>query len=125
MNNKAKILYVDDEAINLTLFEINFKQHYDVYTAENGSKGLEILKENPDTLIIVSDMKMPGMNGIEFIKKAKEQFPNKKYFILTGFEINDEITHAIESGLIIKYFRKPFNIKDIQSSIDSAIAQCN
>ena len=123
MNNKAKILYVDDEELNLKLFEINFQKHYEVFTADNGYNGLEILEKNPDTLVIVSDMKMPKMNGIEFIKTAKIKFPEKKYFILTGFEITEEISQAIESGLIVKYFKKPFNIKEIKSSINSVINQ--
>lgn len=123
MSNKIKILYVDDEVLNLTLFEINFKKYFDVICAENGYQGLERLEANPETLIVVSDMKMPKMTGIEFIQKAKEKFPDKKFFILTGFEITEEINHALETGLIIKYFKKPFDIKEIHSSINTVIEQ--
>lgn len=118
MNNKIKIIYVDDEEINAQLFQINFSINYKVYTGYSGFDGLELLEKHPDTKIIVSDMKMPVMNGIEFIKKAKEKFPDKKFYILTGFEITEEIQEALNSGLIQKYFKKPFNMKEIEIAIN-------
>lgn len=121
MNQKTKILYVDDELINLKLFEINFSKKYEVFTAENGMNGLELLADNPDIKIVVSDMRMPGMNGIEFIKKAKERHPAIKFYILTGFEITEEIQEALTSKLIIKYFMKPFNIDEVDTSIKEAL----
>ena len=117
-----KILYVDDEDLNLRLFEINFNRSYDVLLGTNGFEGLELLEKYPDVHIVISDMKMPGMNGIEFIKEAKRRFPDKKFYILTGFEITSEINEALETGLILKYFRKPFNIKEIKSTIDKVIS---
>jgi two-component system, response regulator, stage 0 sporulation protein F len=121
MNERHKILYVDDEIINLQLFEINFSKKYEVLTAEDGIKGLEVLTNNPDVLVVVSDMKMPNMNGIEFIKQAKERHPTIKFYILTGFEITQEIQEAIKLKLILKYFRKPFNMKEIDYAITEAI----
>jgi len=116
-DKSATILYVDDEPLNLMLFKANFKNKFNVHTAESGHKGLELLKEIPDTNIVISDMKMPGINGLEFIRLAKKEFPNISFYILTGFDITDEISQAIEEGLIHKYFRKPFNIKEIESAI--------
>jgi DNA-binding NtrC family response regulator len=121
MQEKLKILYVDDEQINLKLFIMNMSKKYDVLTAENGIKGLEILANNPTIRIVVSDMKMPKMSGLDFIKLAKEKYPNISFYILTGFEITDEIEEALKLGIIQKYFRKPFNIADIDSSIRNAI----
>ncbi len=121
MDTKAKILYVDDEPINLTLFEINFSDKYTVCTALDGFKGLELLDSEKDIFLIISDMKMPGMNGIEFIKKAKEKYPSKKYYILTGFEITEEIQEALNTKLILKYFRKPFDINEISLVIQDAL----
>ena len=122
MSEKTKILYVDDESINLQLFEINFRKKYQVVTALDGIKGLEILEANPEILIVVSDMRMPKMNGIEFIKRAKEKYPDKRFFILTGFEITEEIQSALQSGLILRYFKKPFNIKEIDLALAEVIA---
>lgn len=81
MNKQNKILYVDDESINLELFKMNLQNHYDVFTAINGFEGLDILDRNPYIPLIISDMKMPIMNGIEFITKAKALYPDKRFFI--------------------------------------------
>ena len=119
MTSKTKILYVDDEPINLRLFEINFSKKYEVHSASDGYQGLELLATNPEILAVISDMKMPGMSGLEFIRKAKERFPSKKYYILTGFEITPEIKAAIDNGLILKYFRKPFDPKEVEKTIEA------
>ena len=118
MNKKTKILYVDDEYINLQLFQINFSKKYDVLIAENGLVGLELIEKNKDLAIVISDMKMPHLNGVEFITKAKTKYPDIKYYILTGFEITSEIKNALDSGLILKYFSKPFDFHDISLTLD-------
>ena len=117
MNRKPKILYVDDEFINLQLFKINFDNKYEVFTAENGITGLEVLDNNPDIIVVISDMKMPLMNGIEFIKKAKEKYSHIRFYILTGFQITEEIQEALNSKLILKYFSKPFNLNKIDDTL--------
>jgi len=117
MKNKPTLLYVDDEPINLRLFAINFKNQFNVITSESPYEGLAMLKSHPQIDVVISDMKMPGMNGIEFIRAAKNDFPDLAFFILTGFDITDEIAEAMKEDIIYKYFRKPFNIKEVESSI--------
>ncbi len=117
MDEKITILYVDDEPLNLKLFEINLKKKFNILTAESGAEGLEQLKTNPQIAVVISDMKMPGMNGVEFIRLAKKDFPHIRFFILTGFDITEEIADALNERLIHKYFRKPFNMKEIEDSI--------
>jgi response regulator RpfG family c-di-GMP phosphodiesterase len=122
MNEMKTLLYVDDEPINLKLFAINFKNKFHVLSAGSGFEGLSLLKSNPETRIVISDMKMPGMNGIEFIRKAKKDFPDILFFILTGFDITEEIADALNERIIFKYFRKPFNMKEIEISIQDALS---
>lgn len=117
MAELLSLLYVDDEPLNLMLFKANFKNKFNVITADSGYKGLELLNKNPNTSVVISDMKMPGINGLEFIRLAKKDFPNISFYILTGFDITDEISQAIEEGIIHKYFRKPFDIKEIETTI--------
>jgi len=121
MNEKPKILYVDDEIVNLQLFKLIFSNKYEVFTAENGLKGLEFLDKNHNVSIVISDMKMPFMSGIEFIQKSKAKYQKISYFILTGYEITNEIQEALNLGLIVKYFRKPFNKSEIDSEIELAL----
>jgi two-component system, response regulator, stage 0 sporulation protein F len=115
------LLYIDDEPINLQLFEIVFKNSFHIITAESGHKGMEIISKNSNISVVVSDMKMPGMNGIEFVKLAKQQLPGIPYFILTGFDMNEEIHAALQDGIIKKCFKKPLNKEEIISSVDEAL----
>ena len=120
---KTTILYIDDENLNLLLFKMNFEKQYTVLTGDSGKQGLEILKQHPEIKIVVSDMKMPHMTGTEFIKQAKETYQGIHYYILTGFEISDEIQDAIDNHLIRKYFQKPFNVREITQEIEAVMGQ--
>jgi response regulator RpfG family c-di-GMP phosphodiesterase len=117
MDDKKSILYVDDEHINLKVFELSFKKNFLIHTAPQASKGLEILDEHPDISVVITDMKMPGMNGVEFVREAKKKHPDVYYLILTGFGMNEEIEAAMNEGYIEKYFQKPFNKPQIQATI--------
>jgi two-component system, response regulator, stage 0 sporulation protein F len=121
MEDKITILYIDDEPINLMLFERVFKRKYNIVTAISGVEGIDILRSNSQINAVISDMKMPGMNGVEFITKAKREFPQKCFFILTGYSITEEIADALSNNLIIKSFKKPFNIGEIEAELN----KCN
>ncbi len=122
MKQSVTILYVDDEPINLMLFEALFKNSYQVILANSGMEALKMLTEKPDIHVIISDMKMPGMNGLEFISKARMLFPDVLYFILTGYEITPEIQKSLETGMIAEYFQKPFNMKSIDNQITKRLS---
>ena len=121
MSEKITLLYVDDEPTNLLLFELNFNKVFDILIADSGLEGLQILRENPHIKAVISDMRMPEMNGIEFIKASKEEFSEISYFILTGYEIDEEIFEALNQGLIKKLFKKPFNKKVIEEAIKKSL----
>ncbi|PKP36390.1 MAG: response regulator [Bacteroidetes bacterium HGW-Bacteroidetes-15] len=121
MSKEVCILYVDDEPMNLKIFELSFKNKFTVYTALSGYEGMEILKKHSNICVVVSDMRMPKMDGIEFITLAKKEFPNIVFFILTGYDITEQISAALNNSLINKYFRKPFNFNEIHSSIVLAL----
>lgn len=125
MNNEMSVLYVDDEPINLMLFERVFSKKYTIRTANSAFKGLDILNEKPDIKVVISDMRMPEMDGLEFIQKAMQQYPNVVFFILTGFEITDEIKSALDSKLINQYFQKPFRMNEIDLAISNAMDENN
>jgi response regulator RpfG family c-di-GMP phosphodiesterase len=120
MNNSLKIIYVDDEAMNCQLFRLLFNKKYEVITAESGIIALNLLEKYPDTVAVISDMKMPSMTGIEFVQKAKIRFPGIKFFILTGYDVTNEIQDALKTNLILNYFRKPFNFNEIDIALKMA-----
>jgi two-component system, response regulator, stage 0 sporulation protein F len=105
-----KILYVDDEEGNLYLFEIQMEEFFSVSTEMSGAEALKKLnEENGDFDFIVSDIKMPQMDGFEFLEKAQALFPNIPRYILTAHYKNDQIENALNTGLILNWFQKPLN----------------
>jgi response regulator RpfG family c-di-GMP phosphodiesterase len=113
------ILYIDDEPINLMLFEANFTGKFSILTGKSGEEGLELIQQHPEINILVSDMKMPGMNGVDFIRKAKNQKPELICYLLTGYEILPSIEEALNDGILHKYFPKPLDIVELENELNS------
>ncbi len=116
--HRPKVLYVDDEPINLKLFEINFRKKFDVITANSGPEGLRIL-ENNSVDVVISDMKMPEMNGVTFCETAQKKYNHIRYYLLTGFDSTPEIEEAISRSIVKKCLRKPFNKYEIEEVIQN------
>lgn len=116
---KRTVLYVDDEPNNLLLFKAAFRKNYKVITANSGKEGLEKLAEDATIELVISDMKMPDMSGIAFVKEAKNRDYEKYFFILSGFDFNEEIEKALEENIINRSFKKPFSLEEIQLAMDS------
>lgn len=115
-----KILIVDDEAANLRLLERLFRRQYQVMTALSGSEALELLNQH-DFSLIISDQRMPGMTGIEFLKRAAEIRPHTVRIILTGYTDINALVEAVNSGVVYKYVTKPWVNEDLQQTIARAL----
>jgi len=115
------ILYVDDEPINLRLFAINLRRNFVVLTANSAEEGIEMLKSHTEICAVVSDMRMPGMNGLEFIRAAQVNRPDIRYFILTGYDITSEISDALKDRVILEYFSKPFKPNEVIEVINKSL----
>jgi putative two-component system response regulator len=111
-----KILIVDDEIANLRLMERLFRRNYQVLTALSGMEALEILKQH-DIALIISDQRMPGMTGIEFLKQASELRQHTVRIILTGYTDVNALVEAINSGVVYKYVTKPWLNEDLQQTV--------
>lgn len=118
MQDRPAILYVDDEASNLLLFRIAFENGREVLIANSPEEGLLKLRENKSRIkAVISDMHMPDMNGVQFVRLAQEQIKDIPYFILSGYSYNDEIELALQNKMIQKFFTKPFNQAEIEASL--------
>ena len=118
------VLYVDDEKDNLFVFKANFNRKFEVITTlspEDALKELDLHHE--EIIVVISDMRMPAMNGVEFIKKARARYKNIFYYILTGYGHNDEIEKAISDNIIESYFTKPFDALEIEKVILDATSK--
>lgn len=113
MDHKRKVLYIDDENPNLMLFEITFRNDFDVITASSARDGLQLLEVNEDIHVVISDMRMPEMNGLEFVAEAKKNRKDLKYCLLTGYDRTEEIDIAVKTQLIDQCLKKPFKREEI------------
>jgi response regulator RpfG family c-di-GMP phosphodiesterase len=117
------VLCVDDEAnILQALKRLLRKENYTLLTASSGEEGLEILSRN-DVHLVMSDQRMPHMNGTEFLAVIKEKYPDVIRIILTGYTEVDAITESINRGHIYKFFLKPWNDENLKLEISKALDQ--
>jgi response regulator RpfG family c-di-GMP phosphodiesterase len=126
MNLKQTLLYVDDEMPNLLLFKYKFQKNYIVITASSGIEGLEKLSINPEISVIISDKRMPEMDGLDFLVLAKRKKPELLCVLLTAFKDSQEINDALEEGIIHSYLCKPFKMAELDQLItDLLFDDCN
>jgi response regulator RpfG family c-di-GMP phosphodiesterase len=118
-----KILLVDDDENILLGYKRNLRNEFQVLTAESAKAGFQVIKENLDLTVIVSDYNMPEMNGIDFLSQVKAQLPLISRILLTG---NAELQMAIEalnSGSIFRFLTKPCSQELLQNIIWRGIDQ--
>ena len=122
-NNERTVLCVDDEQnILSSLKRLLRKESYRLLTATSGQQGLELLAQNKVDMVI-SDQRMPGMSGTDFLKQVKTLYPDIIRIILTGYTDVDSITEAINEGSIYKFFLKPWNANNLMLEIRQALKQ--
>lgn len=114
------LLLVDDEpAILATLKRLLRKHDYRILTAACGEEGLRLLAENSID-VIVSDQRMPGMTGVEFLRQVKTLHPDTVRIVLSGFSDLQSITDAVNEGAIYKFLTKPWDNDQLREHIDEA-----
>ena len=116
-----KVLYVDDEPINLELLQLTFMGELDVITATSAREGLEILNAHPEIHVIISDLKMPVMNGLDFIKEIKSKSREKVCMLLTGFVESEIMLEGFNKELIFRYLMKPWKKSELIETIRDAL----
>ncbi|MEX0269412.1 response regulator [Leptolyngbyaceae cyanobacterium UHCC 1019] len=120
-NNKPKILVVDDEPDNLDLLYRTFYREFKVLRAENGLAALEILSNEGDVAVIISDQRMPHMSGTEFLSLTATQYPDIIRIILTGYTDVEDLVEAINAGKVFKYVTKPWDDEELKVVVRQAV----
>ncbi|MCM3726722.1 two-component system response regulator (stage 0 sporulation protein F) [Neobacillus bataviensis] len=119
---KEKILIVDDQfGIRILLNEVFQKEGYQTFQAANGVQALEIVTNHQPDLVLL-DMKIPGMDGIEILKRMKVIEPEIRVIIMTAYGELDMIQEAKDLGALT-HFAKPFDIDDIRAAVRKHIPQ--
>src|SRR3989339_1831843 len=120
MENKFTILYVDDEESNLNIFKNTFRRDYNILVALSATDGLEILKKEHVDLIL-TDQRMPEMDGVEFLKQALSIYPDLNRILITAYSDFDAIRNAINEAQIFQYIQKPWTEDKLRSIIEQGL----
>ena len=121
---KSRILVVDDEESIREFLEIMLKkENYEVTTAEDGLRAKEILTKKSFDMVI-SDMQMPNMTGIELLKYVKESYPDVVFMMITAFGTTETAVDAMKMGAY-DYVTKPFKIDEVRLNIANALRSKN
>jgi signal transduction histidine kinase len=117
---KHSILCVDDEVDNVDALERLFRRKYKVFKATSGDEALKVLDAEKISLI-VTDQRMPGMTGVEFLSESMKTHPEAMRILLTGYTDIDSVISAINSGQVYRYVTKPWDPVDLTNTVDKAI----
>jgi CheY-like chemotaxis protein len=119
------ILLVDDERDNLDALKRLLRKDFEVFTATSGEEALKILEPDANAIFaIVSDQRMPGMQGAELLEKVKNLDDSITRLLITGFSDLEAVTLAINQGEIWRYIAKPWEPSELQITIRQAVERC-
>ncbi|MDR3584123.1 MAG: response regulator, partial [Desulfosporosinus sp.] len=121
MNNK--VLLVDDDLNVLQAYTRTLRGNFKVSTTDNGAEGLQILKKEGPFAVIVTDYRMPKMNGIQFLAYAKELIPDTIRIMLSGQADLDVSIQAVNEGNVFRFLNKPCPTEQLIKVLDTAIEQ--
>jgi response regulator RpfG family c-di-GMP phosphodiesterase len=123
MTDQLHILCVDDEPKVLEGLVLNLRRHYRVSTASSGQIGLTIVDGNDRPAVVVSDMRMPEMDGATFLSQVKERSPDTVRLLLTGQTDLDSAIAAVNQGQIFRFLTKPCSPQSFLAAIAAAAEQ--
>ncbi len=117
---QLKLLVVDDETDNLDLLYRTFRHEFTVYRANSAFSALQLLEQEGEMGIIISDQRMPKMKGTELLSKTAEHFPDTIRIVLTGYTDVEDLVDAINAGKVFKYITKPWNAAELRNLVQQA-----
>lgn len=119
--SRPTVLCVDDEARVLEGLVLQLRRDYQVHTASGGEEGLRTLKELGGAAVVVSDMRMPGMDGATFLKRVMSTWPDATRILLTGETGRDAAVLAVNQGQIFRFLTKPCPPDQLRKAIDDGV----
>lgn len=122
MGEPIRILCVDDEQNVLRSFTRLFLDDpYEILTAASGAEGLLILAQSGTVPVVISDYRMPGMSGVEFLSAVRKRWPETVRIVLSGYADTGAIVSAINEGQIYRFVAKPWNEDELRVTVANAL----
>jgi response regulator RpfG family c-di-GMP phosphodiesterase len=120
---KPIILCVDDETRVLDGLALVLRRDFDVRVASSPEQGLQMLRSLPDLAVVVSDMRMPKMDGADFLHQVMLRRPDATRIILTGYADREDAVRAVNQGQVFRFLSKPCNLDQLRSAIEAGVVQ--
>lgn len=117
---RDKILFVDDDTNLLQSIQRNFRRSYECAVAPNADEALKLLESEAPFSVVVADYRMPGSDGIDFLRKSMERFPDTIRIMLTGYADMETAMQAINRSRVFSFLQKPFDTGDLKTVLDEA-----
>ena len=121
-----KVLIVDDETSILNGIKLNLGRTFDLTLANGGEEALEAIREEGPFEVVISDMRMPGMSGVEVLARIKSEYPTTPTILLTGhadFEFGG--SQALQSGQLFRILSKPCPPQKLREAIEAGVREKN
>jgi len=118
---KSRVVCVDDEPHVLSGLSLHLRRRYEVETATSGAAALELLSRQPQAAVVISDMRMPGMNGAELLAKASVTHPHTTRILLTGHAEVEAAILAVNKGAVFRFLVKPCPPPELLGAVDAAV----
>ncbi|MFP5238567.1 MAG: HD domain-containing phosphohydrolase [Acidobacteriota bacterium] len=119
----ARVLFVDDDQQILNTFRLTLRRHYDVHTALGPEEALRMAAEEGPYAVVISDFKMPRMNGIKLLSLIGESSPNTVRVMLTGYADVDSAIASINEGHVFRFLTKPCSTENLIRTLDACVEQ--
>ena len=116
-----KVLFVDDEPAVLDGYRRVLQRDFAIETAVGGETGLAAAREHGPFGVIISDMRMPGMSGSQFLGHVRQEFPDTVRMLLTGHADMDAAIEAVNEGQIFRFLTKPCDKDTLSKAITSGL----
>ncbi|RKH34504.1 sensor histidine kinase [Corallococcus sp. CA031C] len=116
------VLYVDDDALNLRVFDANFGQKFRIFRCSSPNEALALLEQRRGEIgVVLSDQRMPGMTGVELLERARTIAPDAKRMLVTAYADMQAVIDAVNRGQVTRYFVKPWDRAELLAALEDAL----
>lgn len=119
-DKKGKVLCIDDEPNIVRALQWLLQKEFEVLTATSGQDGIALVRQN-DFDVVISDQRMPGMTGVEFLREVRKLSPRTMRILLTGYSDYQAILRSVNESEVFRFINKPWNISELPRVVEQAV----